>query len=197
MGLSNVRDELSRRGVRITRTELTPEGVNASTDSEESWRVRSLQGILRQREIRGEGEVKDGFMYEYVVASLLQFKLWQSELEDATTFARMATGREDQPAGEYVLDKSLGTMVAHDVVLELGGEKTRIQTKCGKGAHELGVDRYDEDIITVVADDTISSTQMNTLMGNVIAAYQGSDDAIAKVDAYISGNKGLRSTLSQ
>lgn len=195
MGLSNVRDQLSRRGVRMTRTELTNSGVTTSTDSEESWRVRSMQGVLHQREHRGENGVKNGVMFEYVVAGLLQFKLWQNEAEDATTYARMARGREDKPAGKFRLDPAIGTMVAHDVVLEVGGERTRIQAKWGSLAEEFGADRYDHTVITEVTDTDITGEQMNTLMRDIIASYKGDEAAIGRVDAYIQSNKDLRAIV--
>lgn len=197
MALANVRDQLSRRGMRLTRIELTDQGVRTTTDSEESWRIRSMQGVLKQREDHSQDGVKNGVMFEYVVASLLQFKLWQSEAEDATTFARMARSREDKPAGKHQLEPNIGTRVAHDVVLEVGGERTRIQAKWGGLAHEFGADRYDYSIITEVADTEITGEQMNTLMRYVIAAYKGNDEAVSRVDTYMHNNRGLRSILAK
>lgn len=196
MGVSSIRDELTRRGVRLERDDMDANGVRRVRDSEESWRVRAMQGVLRQREHHSENGVVNGIMFEYVVTGLLQFKQWESESEDATTYARLARGREDQPAGPRTLNPRVGIRVAHDVVLMQDGSRTRIQAKWGDLAEEFGADRYDHSVITDVTDMSITGQGLNALMQDTIDAYKGSEAAIARVNAYIAGNRGLRNILT-
>jgi hypothetical protein len=189
MGIITSKDELSSRGVELVKLAQTRTGERAVVpDSEESWRVKGLERVIEQRKKRAlpnekkEDGVSDGKLFEFAVMASAQFKLWQNESEDSTNFVRLANEREDRP--QRGMPSNIGTRVAHDVVVGRDGTTTRMQTKCGDGAQEVG-DRYDLSKITMVIDNTTDSHGFERMIEDVIGAYKGDDAAIGRLDGLL------------
>ncbi len=110
---------------------------------------------------------------------MLDYKLWQMETDDPDVFARLATRREDMPAPG--MPHSEGKDVAHDVVLQLGDKRLRIQTKQGPGEDERGKRTYDEKVIKMIREKE-SGLMLNVFLKAVGDAYQGDANAAKLVD---------------
>ncbi len=141
--------------------------------------IQLISRIVNLRQNGGPRTFGDGPMLEHTISLMLQYKLWQQEIDGPNTFARLATRREDMPASGMPREK--GTKVSHDVVMQLGDKTVRIQSKQGENAHELDQDRYNKDLITIVIEEA-GGRDLDAILTAVGQAYNGSREAATFVD---------------